>query len=103
MFVACISRSITWGNAPWNDEEMLAEVRDPCCQLCRNMVKWWLGLWTIGFPQARKTFRGSCQAVLRTSRQTGQLSGGREFIGEYVGCEPADRLAALFAGGVVSG
>ena len=35
-------------DAPWNDEEMLAEVRR---YVLPSTVRWWRGLWmTLGFP-----------------------------------------------------
>jgi hypothetical protein len=51
-----------------------------------------------GFSQTGEAFRRCSSAVLRSSRQTGQLRGGGEFVGEHVEREFAHRSAVVSAG-----
>src|SRR5258708_37076087 len=91
-------------DAPWNDEEMLAQVQRevlPTMEKHSAVVAWIVD--DTGFPKQGKHSVGGRPAVLRPSRQTGQLPGGGEFVGEHLEFELAHRLAALSAGGMVPG
>jgi SRSO17 transposase len=58
-------------DAPWSDEEMLAQVRQqvlPAMQKNGPVVAWIVD--DTGFPKQGTTFGGSCPAVLRSNRQT---------------------------------
>src|SRR5580700_3745495 len=64
--------------APWNDEEMLEQVRQrvlPAMQKQGPVVAWIID--DTGFSEAGEAFGGRCPAVLRPDRQAGQLPGRR--------------------------
>jgi hypothetical protein len=83
---------------------MLAQVRQevlPTMQKHGPVVAWIED--DTGFPKQGKHSVGVARQYLRSSGQTGQLPGGREFVGEHLECESADRLAAVPARGVAPG
>ena len=91
-------------DAPWNDEEMLAEVRQHVlANACRNKVQWWRGLWMIrAFPsKASIPWESPGSTAARSANRI--TAGGGEFVGEHLEFESADCLAVVPAGSVGRG
>ena len=89
-------------DAPWSDEEMLAQVRQqvlPTMQKHGPVVAWMVD--DTAFPKQGNLFGGSRTPVRWPNRQTGRIAKQRELIGEHLECEFAHCLAAVPAGSVV--
>ena len=89
-------------DAPWDDEAMLAQVRRavlPTMQAHGPVVAWIVD--DTGFPKQGKHSVGVARQYCG---QVGKQDNcGRKFVGKHVEREPTNRLAAVPAGGLVSG
>jgi hypothetical protein len=88
-------------DAPWNDEEMLAEVRRyvlPTMQKHGPVVAWIVD--DTGFP---KRGQHSVGVARQYCGQLGKSDNCQALVGEHVEFEFAHRVALIPAGSVVSG
>ena len=91
------------GKAPWSDERVLAGCGSRCCRRSSARTDRGLDRRRHRLSQEGQAFGRRGAAVLRPARQAGQLSGGGEPVGRQPCGQPADRLAALSAGGLGGG
>ena len=89
-------------DAPWNDEEMLAQVRYevlPTMQKHGPVVAWIVD--DTGFPKQGKHSVGVARQYCGQLGKQDNCQAVSEFVDKHLECEFTDCVAAVSAGGVV--